>query len=225
MMDVPSILVVAPSGMVKDEIRRLTPIFSSSVSIFIGIVALEVAVEKAKPITGANFLRKRSGLRRVNSASRIWYTPQHWMNSASRTAPIYLNIGTIAEKPRPANVFAIRQNTPIGARRMTIMVISIMMSLPCWKKFVTSWVLSCSFARMMPMISAKTMTWSISPFASAPIGFFGIILRMVSAKLTDWPPSMPVSTCCTCDISRPMPGLMSRPMPRATATAIMVVRI
>ena len=47
-------LMVAPSGMVKDEIRRLTPIFSSSVSIFIGIVALEVAVENAKPITGAN---------------------------------------------------------------------------------------------------------------------------------------------------------------------------
>ena len=80
------------------------------------------------------------------------------MNSASRTAPIYLNIGTIAEKPRPANVFAIRQNTPIGARRMTIMVISIMMSLPCWKKFVTSWVLSWSFARIMPTMSANTMT-------------------------------------------------------------------
>ena len=185
MMDVPSILMVAPSGMVKDEMRRLTPIFSSSVSIFIGIVALEVAVENAKPITGANFLRKRSGLSLVSSASRIWYTPQHWMTSASSTAPMYLNIGTIAEKPRPAKVLAMRQNTPIGARPMTIMVISIIISLPCWKKFVTSWVLSCSLARITPTISANTITCSISPLASAPIGFFGMMFSRVSAKLTE----------------------------------------
>ena len=54
-------------------------------------------------------MRKRSGLSLVSSASRIWYTPQHWMTSASSTAPMYLNIGTIAEKPRPAKVLEIRQ--------------------------------------------------------------------------------------------------------------------
>ena len=51
-MAVPSMLMVAPSGMVKEEIFLDTPIFSSSVSIASGIVALDVAVEKAKLITG-----------------------------------------------------------------------------------------------------------------------------------------------------------------------------
>ena len=45
-MDVPSILIVAPNGIVKDEIFLETPIFSAKVSIFIGIVALDVDVEK-----------------------------------------------------------------------------------------------------------------------------------------------------------------------------------
>ena len=51
-MAVPSMLMVAPSGMVKEEIFLDTPIFSSRVSIASGIVALDVAVENAKLITG-----------------------------------------------------------------------------------------------------------------------------------------------------------------------------
>ena len=38
-----------------------TPIFSAKVSIFIGIVALDVDVEKAKAITGKKFLIKIIG--------------------------------------------------------------------------------------------------------------------------------------------------------------------
>ena len=52
MIAVPSILIVAPNGIVNEEIFLDTPIFSSRVSIAIGIVALDVAVEKAKLITG-----------------------------------------------------------------------------------------------------------------------------------------------------------------------------
>ena len=61
MMDVPSILIVAPNGIVKDEIFLETPTFSAKVSIFIGIVALDVDVEKAKAITGKKFLIKITG--------------------------------------------------------------------------------------------------------------------------------------------------------------------
>ena len=50
MIAVPSILIVAPSGIVKEEIRFDTPIFLSSVSIDNGIVAFEVAVENANAI-------------------------------------------------------------------------------------------------------------------------------------------------------------------------------
>ena len=42
--------------MVKEEICFETPILFCNVSIDIGIVALEVAVENANPITGENFL-------------------------------------------------------------------------------------------------------------------------------------------------------------------------
>ena len=55
----------------KDEIRFDTPIFLSNVSIDIGIVALEVAVEKANPITGRNFFKNLTGLKPVNPLSMI----------------------------------------------------------------------------------------------------------------------------------------------------------
>ena len=104
---------------------------------------------------------------------------------------------------------------------MIIMVISIMMSLPCWKKFVTSCTLSCSLARMIPMISANTMICSMFPAASASIGFLGMMSSSVSAK-----PALSVtvvSTACTWDISSPKPGLSSEATPSETATASMVV--
>ena len=49
-------LIVAPKGIVKDEIFLDTPILLSSVSIESGIVAFEVAVEKAKLLTLPLFL-------------------------------------------------------------------------------------------------------------------------------------------------------------------------
>lgn len=47
MIEVPSMLMVAPSGIVKEEIFFETPIFCASVSMFIGMVAFEVEVENA----------------------------------------------------------------------------------------------------------------------------------------------------------------------------------
>ena len=41
-------------------------------SMDIGIVALEVAVEKANPMTGRNFFTNRIGFSLVNRYSRIW---------------------------------------------------------------------------------------------------------------------------------------------------------
>ena len=63
-------LMVAPSGMVNEEICFETPIFLFRVSIDIGIVALEVAVENANPITGRNFLTNLIGFSRVNTNRR-----------------------------------------------------------------------------------------------------------------------------------------------------------
>ena len=74
------------------------------------------------------------------------------------------------------------------------------------------------------MMSANTITCSISPLASAPIGFFGIMFSRVSAKLTESEEAV-TSAVWICDISKPMPGLISRPMPSATATAIIVVKM
>ena len=71
MIEVPSMLMVAPSGIVKDEIFLDTPIFLDSVSIDIGMVALDVAVENANAITGKNFLMNRIGFRPVKILSRI----------------------------------------------------------------------------------------------------------------------------------------------------------
>ncbi len=50
-------LIVAPSGIVKDEIFLETPIFLSSVSMESGMVALDVAVVNANIITGENLFK------------------------------------------------------------------------------------------------------------------------------------------------------------------------
>ena len=71
MMDVPSMLMVAPRGIVKEDICLDTPIFLLSVSMDIGIVALDVAVENANPITGRNFLINLNGFSLVKTNKRI----------------------------------------------------------------------------------------------------------------------------------------------------------
>ena len=64
-------LIVAPSGIVKEEIFLETPTFLESVSIESGIVAFDVAVENANAITGKNFLMKRIGFSPVKIFNRI----------------------------------------------------------------------------------------------------------------------------------------------------------
>ena len=51
MIAVPSILMVAPKGMVKEETRLAAPSRSSTVRKVTGMVALLEAVEKAKAMT------------------------------------------------------------------------------------------------------------------------------------------------------------------------------
>ena len=65
-------LMVAPRGMVKEEIFLETPTFLERVSMDSGMVAFEVAVEKANAITGKNFLINLTGFSPVNSFKRIW---------------------------------------------------------------------------------------------------------------------------------------------------------
>ena len=61
MIEVPSMLMVAPRGMVKEDILLDTPIFLNRVSMDRGIVALLVEVENAKVMTGKNFLINLNG--------------------------------------------------------------------------------------------------------------------------------------------------------------------
>ena len=66
---VPSMLIVAPNGMVNEEISRETP-SSESFSMFNGIVAFDVEDENAKNITETNFLKNFIGLNLVKMTSR-----------------------------------------------------------------------------------------------------------------------------------------------------------
>ena len=221
MIDVPSMFTVAPRGTVNEEILRETPIFFSSVSMDIGIVAFDVAVVKANIITGKNFLINLTGFSLVNTNSRIWYTPRHWINSARKTASMYFNIGTKASKPISAKVFAIRQKTPTGASFITVIVISIIMSLNCEKKLETVETFVPSFASITPTNSANTMIGSISPLAMEPIGFLGIMLSRVSTIAVG--SAAVTSFCSTALRLTPMPGLISCATVSARVTAIMVV--
>ena len=67
MIAVPSILIVAPSGMVNDDTSLETPI-SVSFSKLIGIVAVEVE-GNAKIMTGRNFLKNVIGFNLVKATS------------------------------------------------------------------------------------------------------------------------------------------------------------
>ena len=226
MMEVPSMLMVAPSGMVNDEMRRSTPIFFSSVSMFNGMVAFDVAVENANIITDTNFFRNFTGLMRANTVSSTMYTTRHCTASASKTPSMYFTMGRNASKPMLANVRASRQNTPMGATYMTMEVIFIMMSLNCSKKRCTTSTLRPMVDRMMPTNSAKKMMASISPEASAWMGFFGMMFKRVSANDTSvfaLPDRVEVSEATMLDMSTPRPGLIRLPMLSATVTASAVV--
>ena len=68
---VPSILIVAPSGMVKDAIFLETPILRQSVSMLSGTTAALIDVVKANVMTGKNFLINRKGLSLANVANSV----------------------------------------------------------------------------------------------------------------------------------------------------------
>ena len=223
MIEVPSILMVAPRGMVKDDIFLDTPTFLDRVSIDSGIVAFDVAVENAKAITGKNFLINFRGFSPVNIFSKIWYTPKHWIASASNTPIIYFASGTNALNPMFANVRLIRQKTPIGASAMIIIVISIMISLNWLKKFATVSARSPNFARITPMINANTMICSISPLARELIGLSGIIFNNVSVNEVAFIVSTDAALVLIVLMSSPTPGLIRFPTDNATVTASAVV--
>ena len=108
------------------------------------------------------------------------------------------------------------------------MVISIMISFPCWKKLETNCALSFNFAKIIPTIKAKTIICSISPFAKEAIGLVGIIFKIVSTKdksVFVAELSMVVFTFSTALISKPKPGLIKEATLKATATASIVVQI
>ena len=153
----------------------------------------------------------------------IWYTPKHCNASASITLIIYFNIGTNASNPIPANVFAIRQNTPIGATFIIAIVISIITSLNWLKKLATVDALFPSLASMIPTNNANTITGNISPVASDSNIFFGIIFNNVSAKLIEAVADVVVPSVTV--ISIPTPGLISDATPSARLIASAVVRI
>ena len=68
MIEVPSILIVAPRGIVNEETSFETPI-SANFSKFNGIVAFEVEDENAKNMTEMNFLKNVIGFSLVKITS------------------------------------------------------------------------------------------------------------------------------------------------------------
>ena len=96
------------------------------------------------------------------------------MSSASRAVKKNSSIGLKAAKPVMATVFATRPNTPIGANRITHMVISVMMSITPCQKWVS--VLACSDllrARKKPNNKLKKISPNISPLAAASTTLVG----------------------------------------------------
>jgi type IV secretory pathway VirB2 component (pilin) len=69
MIAVPSMLTVAPSGIVKEATELWTPSFSSVVRRFTGRVALLLAVLKATLIGARNLRKKVSGDNPANTSS------------------------------------------------------------------------------------------------------------------------------------------------------------
>ena len=163
---VPSMLIVAPSGTVKDDMFSETPNFSSNVSMDKGIEALDDAVENAKLITGANLLKNFIGLSFVKPLSISIYVTKQWIANAKNTANIYFKSGAKAFHPIVEKVVAIRQNTPIGAAFITIVVIFIIISLNCVKNLPTVSALSFNCAKIRPIKRANTIIWSIFPCAN-----------------------------------------------------------
>ena len=135
-----------------------------------------------------------------------------------------------ALKPIVEKVFAIRQNTPTGATLITIIVISIIISLPWLKRELTVSAESPSLASITPKTKAKNITWSIDA-SDKPLNIFvGIISKIVSTKLSlsalfDATEPAVEALCWTALISRPIPGLIKLPIHKATVMAIAVVAI
>ena len=115
------------------------------------------------------------------------------------------------------------QKTPIGARLMIIIVISIIMSLNWLKKFATVSARSPNFARITPMINANTMICSISPLARELIGLSGIIFNNVSVNEVAFMDSTDAALVLIVLMSSPTPGLIRFPTDNATVTASAVV--
>lgn len=121
---VPSMLMVAPRGIVNDEISFETPI-SDNFSIFNGIVAFDVDDENAKNMTEKNFLKNTTGFSLVIINISVGYTMNACIPNAIITQTTYFVSGIMASKPNPPNVLAIKQNTPIGAKYIIIEVMFI----------------------------------------------------------------------------------------------------
>ena len=73
MIAVPSMLIVAPKGTVKDPIDDLTPSLFLTVSRVIGMVALLEEVLKAKTASDLTFIKNLTGFNLANSDKRLPY--------------------------------------------------------------------------------------------------------------------------------------------------------
>jgi hypothetical protein len=73
MIAVPSILIVAPRGTVKEPIEDLTPRLFLTVSSVTGIVALLDEVLKAKTASDLTFIKNLIGLSLAKRVKRLPY--------------------------------------------------------------------------------------------------------------------------------------------------------
>src|SRR3712207_4203504 len=98
-IEVPSILTVAPNGIVKLAIPFDAPIFSSQVFKLIGIDALLLDVLNATNITGQNFFKKVIGFTPPKNLRDGAYTTIICSDNATETVIRYFSNGINAFIP------------------------------------------------------------------------------------------------------------------------------
>ena len=183
-IDTASMLTVAPSGIVILDIWFGTPSSSSTQLLLRGIVAELEHVPNAFNAAGMIALKNFTGL----VFPRMLTAPPYTTNANPKNAT-YKIISCVASDiivfvPFASTTGTIVQNTPIGVKYITVLIIFRHASLQESITFNNGSPFSPIAISVKPMISANTSTCSILPSANADTGLDGISPFTVSNILS-----------------------------------------
>ena len=162
-----------------------TPRLSSQHLMFTGRVApLELVVNATSM---ASFMPEKNFLYGIPEKilTAIPRNPNVWIDNPISSVSAYQNSVSRISNPNSPTVAAIRAKTPYGATFMIIPTILIIVSLKPSKKSITGLdLLAGTRVRLTPIIRAKNTICSISPSASALIGFVATIFTSIPTRST-----------------------------------------